>query len=407
MDLGSIFKTIRKNKLRNSAFIIELSLGSIIIMLALASYQYCLGTLNKSKEVLVPNVYKVEIIQKSDDLMGNDLSMTGQDSMYAIMQKTQFLNSLLEKNKNIETIGKGENGGFGFLPEDREQANMIKSPINHIDVYSQNKELTKMYDYKVKEGMSFAQYYSSNPSSEKVIPILITEELQKDNPIGSIIRFPKNQNNYKIIGVLDRNYPTLENLSDQYGDTRNNLQYACVTVGLIDSEYFDIYVKLKDGADVEAVKKELDAEVSPTETVQFTSLNKWAENILNGKSYTIRFVYYGVVILILSSFGIICTVMNSVNRRKREFGVRIAVGATKKYIEKLVVGEISVLFAISQIITLIFAFLMGRGSKGLAFNWKVITVSLGLVLFLTIISTVPVLVRVVRMKPIDLIHERR
>lgn len=407
MDLGSIFKTIKKNKLSSSAFIIELSLGSIIIMLALASYQYCLGSLNKSKEVLVPNVYRVDIIQKSDDLMGTDLAMAGQNSMYAIMQKIQFLNSLLEKNKNIETIGKGENGGFGFLPEDREQANMIKCPINNVDVYSQNKELTKMYDYKVKEGMSFAQYYSSNPSNEKVIPILITEELQKDNPIGSIIRFPKNQNNYKIIGVLDRNYPTLENLSDQYGDTRYNLQYACVTVGLIDAEYFDIYVKLKDGADVEAVKKELDAEVSPTETVQFTSLNKWAENILNGKSYTIRFVYYGVVILILSSFGIICTVMNSVNRRKREFGVRIAVGATKKYIEKLVVGEISVLFAISQIITLIFAFLMGRGSKGLAFNWKVITVSLGLVLFLTIISTVPVLVRVVRMKPIDLIHERR
>lgn len=407
MDLGSIFKTIKKNKLSSSAFIIELSLGSIIIMLALASYQYCLGTLNKSKEVLVPNVYRVDIIQKSDDLMGTDLAMAGQDSMDAIMQKTQFLNSLLEKNKNIETIGKGENGGFGFLPEDREQANMIKCPINNVDVYSQNKELTKMYDYKVKEGMSFAQYYSSNPSSEKVIPILITEELQKDNPIGSIIRFPKNQNNYKIIGVLDRNYPTLENLSDQYGDTRYNLQYACVTVGLIDSEYFDIYVKLKDGADVEAVKKELDAEVSPTETVQFTSLNKWAENILNGKSYTIRFVYYGVVILILSSFGIICTVMNSVNRRKREFGVRISVGATKKYIEKLIVGEISVLFVISQMITLIFAFLMGRVSKGLAFNWKVITVSLGLVLFLTIISTVPVLVRVVRMKPIDLIHERR
>ena len=63
-----------------------------------------------------------------------------------------------------------------------------------------------------------------------------------------------------------------------------------------------------------------------------------------------KYFYYGVIILILSSFGIISTILFSILKRKREFGARIAVGASKKDITKQYVTYGNVTVALNNIL---------------------------------------------------------
>ena len=120
-----------------------------------------------------------------------------------------------------------------------------------------------------------------------------------------------------------------------------------------------------------------------------------------------KYFYYGVIILILSSFGIISTILFSILKRKREFGVRIAVGASKKDIAKMITGEIAALFIISQVLSILIALLISNGSKTLILNLESIGLCLLIILVLDIISIIPALIRVFKMKPVELIHERR
>jgi len=123
--------------------------------------------------------------------------------------------------------------------------------------------------------------------------------------------------------------------------------------------------------------------------------------------YSMKYFFYGVIILILSSFGIISTILFSILKRKREFGVRIAVGASKKDIAKMITGEIAALFIISQVLSILIALLISNGSKTLILNWESIGKCLLVTLVLGIISIIPALIRVFKMKPVELIHERR
>jgi len=129
--------------------------------------------------------------------------------------------------------------------------------------------------------------------------------------------------------------------------------------------------------------------------------------MLMGVSYQMKYFFYGVIVLILSSFGIISTILFSILKRKKEFGIRIATGASKKHISKMIIGEIAALFLFSQLLSILIALFICNGSKSLILNWESIGICLLITLVLGIISIVPAFIRVFKMKPVELIHERR
>ena len=73
----------------------------------------------------------------------------------------------------------------------------------------------------------------------------------------------------------------------------------------------------------------------------------------------------------------------------------------------MIIGEIAALFLFSQLLSILIALFICNGSKSLILNWESIGICLLITLVLGIISIVPAFIRVFKMKPVELIHERR
>ena len=58
-----------------------------------------------------------------------------------------------------------------------------------------------------------------------------------------------------------------------------------------------------------------------------------------------------IMIILIASISTITNILNSINDRKREFGIYFAMGATKRYIIDLVVYEITFLLLLSAFLS--------------------------------------------------------
>lgn len=70
------------------------------------------------------------------------------------------------------------------------------------------------------------------------------------------------------------------------------------------------------------------------------------------KPFLIATALFSVVILILSSVGCIGTVLSGMSLRKKEFGVRYALGMQKKQLVYMIVSEMMVIFIISGLVAI-------------------------------------------------------
>ncbi|GKX67042.1 ABC transporter permease [Inconstantimicrobium mannanitabidum] len=406
--MGIILVSIRKNIWRNLAITFQIILGTIVLSQALSNYRYFIATKYKAETLIESNVYDLSYTNKSHNEIGNH-DMNGQDTI-SPQEGVNVALKFIKGDNRVEKIGL-ESGGYVFKYADDEKSSkpILKSKIQSIDVTAYNKELTEMYNFKVKKGISFSDYFKVN-NDDKLIPILISEELAGDNPVGSIVKLPQKvdprQKDYKIIGILDSSYPLLSQIYDMAMPGRPNDGYFCIIGSLINDDYAHVYAKFKDDVSRDEVKKDYDKRAGADKEIQFFGLNDMAETLLLPASEKVQYIFYGTIILILTSFGVIGTVLASIVKRKPEFGVRVAIGATKSNIQRLVMGELMILFMFSVTIGLLISRLMSGMSKIPTYIWDfyVIGISAGIVFVLMIISAIPSLLRITKMNPVDLVH---
>lgn len=406
-----ILKSITKNPLRNLAIIFQIVLGTIVLSQALSNYRYFTATKHNAETLIENNVYNLLYVLKSGYKVGNEYT----DRTKAIPEDELITvpYNFAKSDSRVEKIGfeSCEYSGFKYTENEKKSENILKSKIGTIGATACDKELTEMYKFKVKIGMGFSEYYKSE-KNDNFIPILISEELSKDNSVGSIVKLPKGidskQKDYKIIGILDSSYPLLDQIYYMGSAERNNNGYFCIVGSLFNNNYAHMYVKLKDGVNKGEMKNDYDKRVGEGKEIQFFGLNDMVETLLFPTAHIIQYIFYGIIILILTSFGVIGTVLASIVKRKQEFGTRIAVGATKTNIQKLVIGELVSLFIFSVTLGLLISRIMTNMSRTKTFIWDfyVIGISVGIVFIMMLISAIPALLRMTKMKPIDLVHGR-
>lgn len=405
-----IVKTLRKNLLRNLGIILQLMLGSLVMTWALSGYRYYAKTYEDSKSLIAHNVYQLDILQKQSTGLGEELTMTSPVPEGTPEQLATSVYSIIKDEPFIEKIGKGKNLGFGYSKDTVNQPGYLQFSNSEVTIYTVNKEMNEMFNFKAKRGMDFSQYYSSLNEEDTTIPMLVSEELAVDNPIGSIVQLPPGvgDSKFKIIGIYDDRYLTYDQfLGGSANRTKPSDGYYAIAAGLPNNSYDIVLVQLKNGVTKETAKKSIDTKLGSQFEIQFYGLDEMADAILSKTSNNTKYIFYGIVVLILSSFGIISTVLSSTLKRKREFGARIAVGASKKYIEKMVIGEISCLFIVAQILNIIISAFISLLSEKLTFDWIILGISTAVTLVLIIFSIIPAFRRVFKMNPVDLIHERR
>lgn len=112
-------------------------------------------------------------------------------------------------------------------------------------------------------------------------------------------------------------------------------------------------------------------------------------------------IIIGITIIVLSIMGLITIILGEVNKRKREFGIKLAVGATIKDISKELIKEIFTLTCCSTIISFWFMYLV-IGAINLKFSF--LLVNLFLIIGLTILISIIPILEIKKLKVIELIR---
>ena len=100
---------------------------------------------------------------------------------------------------------------------------------------------------------------------------------------------------------------------------------------------------------------------------------------------------FGALALVLSAVGLYGVIASAVSRRKKELGIRLALGAEPRRILRLVLGEAGLLVALGAAIGLPCAWLSGRAIRSLLFgiqsgDWRSVAAALGVLIVIAAFS---------------------
>ncbi|MDD1758182.1 MAG: ABC transporter permease [Methanotrichaceae archaeon] len=153
---------------------------------------------------------------------------------------------------------------------------------------------------------------------------------EKENlTVGYVLPFGPNKENFTIVGILDRT-----------GDQDDEFHF--VPLGEVqrvfnkEGKITTIAVKLKDISKIAKVSEDME-KIPDIQVVTMTQIMGTIMNLAgSAKSLLLTVI---VIALIISAFGIINTLLMSVNERTREFGMMKAIGASGLDIGKIVLAE--------------------------------------------------------------------
>jgi putative ABC transport system permease protein len=157
---------------------------------------------------------------------------------------------------------------------------------------------------------------------------------------------------------------------------------------------------------VPAVRSQISAVDPDLSLFDIYPLNVVISNSVVGIAYVaVMMGVLGVIALVLASVGVYGVMSYAVSERTNEFGIRMAMGATSKDIQRLVLGKGALLTAVGMGIGLPIAFVLANALSSLLFGVKVadpiafIAIPLVLAAVATLASYLPAR-RAVRVDPI-------
>jgi putative ABC transport system permease protein len=119
-------------------------------------------------------------------------------------------------------------------------------------------------------------------------------------------------------------------------------------------------------ASIAAAVHAVDAQIALAEP---KTLDQVREESLASERFTlILFASFAVVALFLATLGIYGVVAFSVAQRSHEIALRMALGATRNRVVRLMVGEAAVLAAIGMGLGLVGAYFVGRAMQSMLFG---------------------------------------
>jgi ABC-type antimicrobial peptide transport system permease subunit len=125
-----------------------------------------------------------------------------------------------------------------------------------------------------------------------------------------------------------------------------------------------LFVRLRGNAEdqLPALRQRLQAELPPPAYIKFATMHELVEPQRRSWEFgATMFVAFALLALVLAGIGLYSVIAYAVAQRTRELGVRIALGASRRNVLQLVVGQ-GILFAAAGIT-------LGSGAALLAARW--------------------------------------
>lgn len=224
-----------------------------------------------------------------------------------------------------------------------------------------DKGIYDLLNFKITKGRGLKQddFYADE---QTITPILAGANYNDILEIGKILTRIDNGHKYQIVGFIDK-HSSWFNEQDYISNTLTNLDDKFIMPYINSEKVSTQDILAKSGAIFYVVNSE--------DKVNY--INNLIENKANSlnlrvKNYSIseelvKFkesvndtlyinLFLSLFLMILSCLGISTVMISSILNRGKEFGIRMAAGASTNYIKKLIVGEVSFLAVTASIISI-------------------------------------------------------
>lgn len=242
----------------------------------------------------------------------------------------------------------------------------VKINQSEINAIFFNKGALDLYNINIRKGSNKIFSYQK---SQDEIPIIISNDLSKKWGVGNIITVELFQNNQlknfklKVIGITNSNAVFWNH---RIGDQSSITSLKNSVIIPFDKQYFydeSIDSEMKSSHIVVTTKKTKDLNKFTTYfskinysgiMLDYIEVNELISQIYNrSKPWIVMTLTCSFLLSVLSFVGFIGILLSYINFRKREYGIRFALGSTSKELSRLVCGEISLSLIITNFISIL------------------------------------------------------
>lgn len=403
-------QSILKQGKRPVLIVIQLLVAFICLIIGLGMVQATQRDIHAIRKITPPNMVHLATFM-TDKANTKDVS----DDSISIDNLKVFYNTLKENNAV---------GSIGSFVNDTVIAvnNNIKTNREWINIIYMDDSLIKMSNLKVSEGKDIKYI---NEESANSIPVWIGSELAKENPIGTMIKVTINGDVKKqlvIAGILEKGIKFWNGNGTFLSNSLINMDYSMIAPMQKEQDSGEAFtarilrntvIQLKDISKKSNfnsfVQKNAQKELNNSGfTFKVIDSQMEEEQIIEkNKVQTVFIIALAIMLLVLSSFGLLGVILASILRRKRELGVRYAIGSTPKHLALLVFGEIVLLYVFSGVIALILSFIMSAFfSENLPIDINPLTIlyTFGVVLIFSLATALMPIISVLRLEPVEMIN---
>src|SRR6185437_6748282 len=180
------------------------------------------------------------------------------------------------------------------------------------------------------------------------------------NPVGHIIRIDDEKQKDKPIEIVG----VARDVRDHSMRGPQQRRFYITTAQPMDKLYavnFEIQTAGKPDEMIEPVRKTFAAVGANVPVTRLRSLNELVDSSISRDILVARLsTFFGILALLLACIGLYGVMSYTVNRRTREIGVRMALGAHKARVLRMVLQEAMKLVVIGIIIGIPASFLLAR-----------------------------------------------
>ncbi|MCY6958349.1 FtsX-like permease family protein [Clostridium brassicae] len=252
----------------------------------------------------------------------------------------------------------------------------VKVNQNEIDAVFLNKGALDLYNINISKGTNKIFSYQK---SQDEIPVLISNDLSNKWGLGTIITIELFQNNqpknfkFKIIGITNKNAVFW---NSRMGDKSSITSLKNSIIIPFDKQYFYdeiVDFTMKANHTVVSTKKVQDlnkfttyfSKIIYTNTIlDYIEVNELIAQIYNrSKPWIMMTLTFSFLLSVLSFIGFIGILISYITFRKKEYGIRFALGSTSRELSRLVCGEISLSLIITNFISILILIIINYITK--------------------------------------------
>ncbi|WP_252237013.1 ABC transporter permease [Clostridium sp. CH2] len=360
-----IFKSLFKRKISSVLIMIQLTITIVMLLssfIMLNSTNYLQDQvkgkgldLNKTIKLNIYNAEFTDTFKQNYNKLEDYINSIPEVTSFGGFDLTNTVFDELEKNDKYIELRKN------IIKDTFKEKYPTSSEMLMID-----KGIYNLLNLRITEGRELKQddFYKDE---QKIIPLLAGANYKNVLKIGEILTIKDNNYKYEIVGFIDKNSSWL-NDQDYISNMLINLDDKFIIPYNNSEKVSNLDILAKCNAIFYAVNSEDRVNyVNNLIEAKANSLNLRVKNysiskeLLNFKESTNDIIntnlFLSIFLIILSCLGISTVMISSILNRKKEFGIRIATGASINYIKRLIIGEVSFLAISSSIISIAIVFI--------------------------------------------------